>query len=277
MTKLLSSEAVTDYRRGGFHFPLRVLSAERAAQYRANLESYENGAGGPINSNFRHKVHLLFTWANELVHNPTILDAVEDVLGPNILCWTTNFFIKEAGTPDYVAWHQDATYWGLSDDTVTTAWVALSDATEASGAMKFWPGSQDMPQIAHNDTHHEHNLLSRGQEIDVDVPEDEGVLVPLAAGEMSLHHVKLVHGSEPNRSADRRIGMAIRYISPDVAQLKGSDSAMLVRGVDDHGHFDPEPAPRADMDAAALAAHEDAVNRQLNALYDGSGRSEFRA
>jgi hypothetical protein len=277
MTKSLSPEAVEAYRRDGYLFPRRVLSSERAAYYRGCLEDYETGAGGPINSNYRHKVHLLFTWANELVHDPAILDAVEDVLGPDILCWTSNFFIKEANTDDYVSWHQDATYWGLSDDAVTTAWVAFSDATEESGAMKFWPGSHKKSQLTHRDTHHESNLLSRGQEIDVEVPDEEGVLAPLAAGEMSLHHVKLVHGSEPNRAADRRIGLAIRYISPHVAQLKGSDSAMLVRGSDSHGNFDPEPEPRADLDPAAIAAHHDAVNRQLNALYDGTGRTEFRA
>lgn len=276
MPKHLSEAQVAGYRRDGFCFPLRAMPAEQALSYRQRLEAYERGTGEPIHSNYRHKVHLLFTWANELVHHPTILDAVEDLLGPNLLCWTTNFFIKEAKTPDFVSWHQDATYWGLSSDEVITAWVAFSDAPVESGAMKFWPGSHRLEQFDHQDTFDEHNLLSRGQEITVEVPEEEGVLVPLKAGEFSLHHVKLVHGSEPNTTDDRRIGLAIRYIPTHVRQLKTEDSAMLVRGHDAHGNFAPEPEPSGDLDPAALAAHQDAVQRQLAALYSGTERREFR-
>ncbi len=276
MPKLLDDAGVARYRRDGFYFPLRAMSAEEARSYRERLEAYERTTGEPIHSNYRHKVHLLFTWANELVHHPKILDAVEDVLGPNLLCWTTNFFIKEANTPDFVSWHQDSTYWGLSSDEVVTAWVALSDAPVESGAMKFLPGSHKMEQVEHRDTFHEHNLLSRGQEIAVDVPDDKGVLVPLKAGEFSLHSVKLVHGSEPNRTNDRRIGLAIRYIPTHVRQLKTNDSAMLVRGHDEFGNFDPEPQPKGDLDEAALAAHDDAVTRQLAALYSGTDQKEFR-
>lgn len=277
MPKLLTEQQVAAFQRDGFLFPIPVMTAEEARRYRRELETYEQSNGGPISSNMRHKVHLLFTWANALVHHPKILDAIEDVLGPDILCWTSNFFIKEPGTPAFVSWHQDATYWGLSSDEVVTAWVALSDAPVESGAMKFWPGSHRMAQLPHVDTFHDNNLLSRGQELAVEVPEAEGVVVPLKAGEVSLHHVKLVHGSGPNSSGDRRIGLAIRYIAPHVRQLKTNDSAMLVRGVDRHGHFDPEPEPKADLDAAALAAHGEAVRRQLQALYDGAERQAFRS
>ncbi|MEX2632369.1 MAG: phytanoyl-CoA dioxygenase family protein [Tistlia sp.] len=276
MPKLLSQEALEQYERDGFYFPLRAMTAEAAQHYRQRLEAYERTIGSPINSNYRHKVHLLFTWANELVHHPTILDAAEDVLGPNLLCWTTNFFIKEPHTSDYVSWHQDSTYWGLSSDEVMTAWVALSDAPVESGAMKFWPGSHKHDQFEHRDTFHENNLLSRGQEIAVDVPADQGVLVPLSAGEFSLHHVKLVHGSEPNRTDDRRIGLAIRYIPTHVRQLKADDSAMLVRGVDTYNNFAAEPEPVQDLDAAALASHADAIDRQVKALYQGTDRQAFR-
>lgn len=277
MPALLSDEAVAQYHRDGFYFPVRVMSAEQAAQYRACLERYEHTLGGPISSNYRHKVHLLFTWAAQLIRHRAILDAAEDILGPNLLCWTTNFFIKEPHTGSFVSWHQDSTYWGLSSDEVMTAWVALSDAPIESGAMKFWPGSHKLEQFEHRDTFHQDNLLSRGQEIAVDVPDDAGTLVPLQAGEVSLHHVKLVHGSGPNTTADRRIGLAIRYIPTHIQQLKTRDSATLVRGVDEYGYFDPEPMPEADLDTAALAAHADAVNRQVAALYQGTDVKAFRA
>jgi ectoine hydroxylase-related dioxygenase (phytanoyl-CoA dioxygenase family) len=225
----------------------------------------------------RHKVHLLFTWANELARHPAVLDAVEDIIGPDILCWSTSFFIKEAHSPSFVSWHQDATYWGLSTTDVITAWIALSDVPMASGPMKFWPGSHLRNQLEHRDTFDNDNLLSRGQEIAVEVPAGEGVDVPLTAGEISLHHVLLAHASGPNTTADRRIGLAVRYIPPHVRQLKVRDSATLVRGRDTHGNFDLEPAPRADLDAAALAAHQDAVDRSVRALYAGTDKREFRA
>ena len=128
MTKRLSAEAVAQYRRDGFHFPLRVLSTEEARSYRDRLEAAERAAGGPLAGDRRHKVHLLYTWANQLARHPAILDAVEDVIGPDILCWSTTFFTKEAQSPSFVSWHQDATYWGLSTDDVITAWVAFADA-----------------------------------------------------------------------------------------------------------------------------------------------------
>lgn len=273
MPKLLTADQVSGYRRDGFHFPVRAISVAEARAYRDRLEEQERALGGPLTGSMRHKVHLLFTWANELARHPKILDAVEDVIGPDILCWSTTFFTKEANSPSFVSWHQDATYWGLSTDDVITAWVAFADAPVESGAMKFWPGSHLKNQLEHRDTFAADNLLTRGQEIAVEVPAAEGVDVTLKAGEMSLHHVLLVHGSGPNTTGDRRIGYAIRYIPPHVRQLKVRDSAMLVRGRDSHGNFDPH----ADLDAAALAAHRDAVERSAKALYAGTNRTQFRA
>ena len=277
MARRLTADEVLRYRRDGFHFPMRVLSPEEARTCRDHLEAHERATGGPIAGDMRHKVHLLFTWANELARHPAILDAVEDIIGPDILCWSSTFFIKEARSPSFVSWHQDATYWGLSTDEVVTAWVAFADAPVESGAMRFWPGSHLRKQLEHRDTFDENNLLSRGQEIAVDVPDGAGVDVPLKAGEMSLHHVLLAHASGPNTTDDRRIGLALRYIPPHVRQLKVRDSATLVRGHDPFGNFDPEPAPKADLDPAALATHREAVERSAKALYSGTDRTTFRA
>jgi non-haem Fe2+, alpha-ketoglutarate-dependent halogenase len=276
MPKVLTADQVSRYRSDGFHFPVPVLSPAEARSYRDRLEANERTLGGPLSGNMRQKPHLLFTWANELARHPKILDAVEDVIGPDILCWSTTFFTKEAQSPSFVSWHQDATYWGLSTNDVITAWVAFAHAPVESGAMKFWPGSHLKNQIEHRDTFAADNLLTRGQEIAVDVPPGEGVDVPLKAGEMSLHHVLLVHGSGPNTTADRRIGYAIRYIPTHVSQLKARDSAMLVRGRDRYGNFDPDPPPQRDLDEAALAAHRAAVERSAKVLYDGT-QSSFRA
>ena len=277
MHKMLSNEAVQQYRRDGYYFPVPVLSSEEAARFRRCLEQHEAQTGQPLQGNWRHKSHLLFTWADELVHHPKVLDAVEEVIGPDILCWTTNFFIKEANSPGFVSWHQDSTYWGLDPDEVITAWVAFTEVTPENGYMQFIPGSHMVAQLPHVDTFHKDNLLTRGQEIAVEVDKSKAVGIALHAGEMSLHHIKLVHGSEANRSNDRRIGLAIRYIPTYVRQTKVRDSAMLVRGADTHHHFDYEPRPRADLCEAALAAHADAIGRQVQALYQGTDKREFRA
>ncbi|MGH6665761.1 MAG: phytanoyl-CoA dioxygenase family protein [Pseudolabrys sp.] len=277
MPKSISKAAIENYRRDGFFFPLPALSADEVARCRHGLEAHEAKTGQPLQGNFRHKAHLLFTWVDALVHHPKIVDAAEDILGPNLLCWTTNFFIKEANSPGFVSWHQDAFYWGLSKDEVMTAWVALSPANLLNGCMKFVAGSQTEEHLPHVDTFHKDNLLSRGQEVAVKVDSEHTVDCILNPGEMSLHHVKLVHGSEPNRSNERRIGLAIRYIPTDVKQLKVRDSATLVRGVDRDGNFDHEPRPKRDLDDAALAAHADAVGRQVKALYSGTDKQAFRA
>jgi non-heme Fe2+,alpha-ketoglutarate-dependent halogenase len=277
MLKMLSEDALEAFRRDGYHFPVRVMPAEDAIGYRRLLQAHETKAGAPLQGKWRVKTHLLFTWADRLVHHPAILDAVEDVVGPNILCWTTNFFIKEPKSPGFVSWHQDAAYWGLEPDDVVTAWVALTDSNLLSGCMKVIPGTHAQSHIPHVDTFHENNLLTRGQEIAVDVDESKAVSLMLQPGEMSLHHIKLVHGSAPNNSDDRRIVFAIRYIPTHVRQTKQRDSAMLCRGVDTYGNFDLEPRPVRDMDEAALRAHGDAVDRKVAVLLQGSAKAELRA
>src|ERR1700741_2916413 len=213
---------------------------------------------------------MLVAWLAELVRRSSILDAVEDLHGPDLLCWTTNFFIKEAADPAFVSWHQDSTYWGLSKPEVVTAWVAFTPATEANGAMEYIPGSHKLDQIAHRDTFAKHNLLTRGQEVMVEVDRSRRRIITLRPGEMSLHHVRLVHGSPPNPSNDRRIGFAIRYIPTDVAQLAGEDSATLVRGVDTFHHFGEEPRPARDMDPAFIELHRKITERNAQILYRGT-------
>jgi non-heme Fe2+,alpha-ketoglutarate-dependent halogenase len=275
MTRLASA-AVEQYRRDGFYFPVRVMSPGEALALRGRLEAVEAEHGGRLSGEIRHKPHLLFTWLAELVRHPSILDAVEDVLGPNLLAWSASFFIKEARDSAYVSWHQDATYWGLSAPDVLTAWVAFTDATVENGAMRMVPGSHDA-QLEHRDTFVPNNLLSRGQEIAVEVDEARGVDILLRAGEMSLHHVRMVHGSPANQSDDRRIGFAIRYIPTYVRQIAGDgDSAMLVRGVDDYHHFAPEHPPASDLAPEARAHHAAVVAQSAKILYRGTGVDRFK-
>jgi non-heme Fe2+,alpha-ketoglutarate-dependent halogenase len=245
MPKSLSEHAVAAYRERGYHFPMDVLSAGEVSDFRRRLEDYEAESGGPIKGEMRHRSHVLFTWINEMIRHPKILDAMEDLLGPNILCWNTSFFIKEARDPGFVSWHQDATYWGLSSSDVATAWIAISPANRISGC---------------------------------DVDEAKAVHVELKPGQASLHHVLLFHGSEPNRSDDRRIGLAIRYIPTHLKQAVGTrDWATLVRGEDRFGHFQPEYVPKRDLEPEALAFHRQVSEEQVRVLYRGTGKTAYRA
>ena len=271
--KLLTQEAVEQYNREGWYAPVSVLSPSEASAIRGKLEAVEAEAGG-LKGPLRHKSHLLFTWLDELIRQPRILDAVEDVIGPNILCWGSSFFIKEPRNPGFVSWHQDSTYWGLDPADVITAWVAFSDSNAANGAMRVIPGTHKLDQVTHRDTFNADNLLSRGQEIEVDVDASQARMLELRAGEMSLHHVRLIHGSDPNPSDTRRIGFAIRYIPTHVRQVAGThDSATLVRGVDTEQNFALEQAPKSDMSVQAQAFHAEVTNQHANILMRSTNRA----
>ena len=272
-TKRLSRADVDAFARTGYHSPVRALTVDEALGYRRKLEQSEALVGGPLRGALRSKPHLLFPWANELIRHPAILDAVEDILGPNLLVWSSSFFIKEAKDPSFVSWHQDSTYWGLSHPDVVTAWVALSKSVAENGCMRVIPGTHLKDQLPHKDTFAENNLLTRGQEVAVDVNPDEAVDIELQPGEFSIHHVRLVHGSDPNNSEHRRIGYAIRYIPTYVRQTEGPrDCATLVRGVDDYHHFDMEIVPKADLDPEAVAYHKRVTAEAEKILYRGTDK-----
>ncbi len=271
MPKLLTKAQIDRFWADGFLAPVRVMDEDEAASYRERLEAFEAGSGGPLRGDLRHKSHLLFTWLADLVRHPRILDAVEDLYGPDLLCWSSSFFIKEQESPAFVSWHQDSTYWGLSRPDIVTAWVAFTPADASNGAMQVIPGTHKLDQVPHRDTFAKHNLLTRGQEVAVEVDEGQAVRLDLRPGEMSLHHVRLVHGSPPNTSEDRRIGYAIRYMPTTVRQLVSEDSATLVRGVDRYGHFAPEPRPTADLEPEMVALHKRITERNAQILYRGTG------
>ena len=275
MPRILTQQQIDQFWRDGCVFPIRVMPESDAAELRARLENFEAQTGEPLKGSLRHKSHLLFSWLGDLVRQEKIVDAIEDLYGPNLLCWTTNFFIKEANNPAFVSWHQDSTYWGLDKPDVVTAWIALTPSNKANGAMGFIPGTHTGEQIPHRDTFAQNNLLTRGQEVAVEVDESQAVTIELSPGEMSLHHVRLVHGSPPNPSDDRRIGFAIRYIPTTVAQVAGDDSATLVRGADEFHHFAPEPRPSSDMDPAFVALHAQITERNAQILYRGTAVKSY--
>jgi non-heme Fe2+,alpha-ketoglutarate-dependent halogenase len=267
MAKLLTPEQSENYRRDGFVSPVTVMSNAQALAYRHALEETE-AKHGPMH--YVSKPYLLLRLADELVHHGTILDAIEDIIGPNILLWDSTFIIKEPGDGKYVSWHQDLTYWGLEPDDVVSIWLALSPATPQSGCMRMIPGSHRVGRMEHVPTFAPGNVLSRGQTIDVELDERQAVDAALQPGQMSMHHGWTFHASHPNRSGDRRIGLNMNLAAPNVRQSKfEGDSAMLLRGEDYHGHFAPEPRPKQDFEDEAKAL-QGAINARRG--LDPTGR-----
>lgn len=277
MPKFLTHDQIQQFKDLGYVSKLRVIDAKQTQAIRELLEDFEKRQGSPLHGSQRHKTHLLFPWLNDLVRETKIVDAIEDLYGHNILCWTTNFFIKEANDPGFVSWHQDSTYWGLSSPDVVTAWIALSPSNKSNGAMAVIPGSHAMEQIPHRDTYSKNNLLTRGQEVAVEVDEGESVTLELEPGEMSLHHVRIIHGSPPNNSDTRRIGFAIRYIPTYVKQVEGDDSATLVRGEDTFKTFAHEPRAIQEMEPAFVKLHQEITEKSAKILYKGTKVDSYDA
>jgi non-heme Fe2+,alpha-ketoglutarate-dependent halogenase len=269
----LSADEVAAYQQRGVLYPRPAIGAAAAQGMLEKFEALEQKEGGRVSKRTNHKPHLLLTWLADLVRHPTILDQVESLLGPNLLCWASDFFSKSPDDGMRVTWHQDSTYWGLSKPDIVTAWVAFTPSTVESGCLRVVPGSHLKDQLPHGDTFASDNMLSRGQEIKVAVDERDAVDVVLQPGQMSLHHVRLIHGSEPNRADHRRIGFAIRYLPTYVRQTSGTrDTAMLVRGRDDYGNFDHEPAPASDFHPDAVAYHAKSYDDTTRILYAGAAK-----
>jgi ectoine hydroxylase-related dioxygenase (phytanoyl-CoA dioxygenase family) len=257
------------YDRDGFVVPIDIVSAAEAQALRADIEAAEAElAGDPERLRLFHTYpDRLLPSVDRLIRHENLISAAAAVLGPDLLVYSAQLFIKEAGSPKIVSWHQDLTYWGLDDAEETTCWFAFSPATTQSGCMKFVPGSHRQNIVAHVDTYAENNLLSRGQEIAVDVREEDGVAAELQPGQASMHHGHLFHASGPNTSDDRRIGAAIRYIKPSMKQKTGDRPLVtLVSGVDRFGHFTLAPSPRgrlSDEDFAMCRQDADLKKRLL--------------
>lgn len=251
------------YWKDGYLFPLQVVSSVQAKSWRAELEALEakwldNGLPLPLNTYKRVNAQCVMPLACDIGLCPAILDVVEGVLGPDIMLYSTEFFIKEPHTTHIVTMHQDLTYWGMGEiDGLVTAWLALSDVTTQTGCMDFVQGSHKNPILPHEDSFDENNLLSRGQEIMVDVADEDKAAVELMPGQLSLHHGLTIHGSGPNAGADRRIGVAIRYVSPHIKKQSGGlDYAIPARGDCLGGNFKTYTAPRQNFDPDALEIYD---------------------
>jgi non-haem Fe2+, alpha-ketoglutarate-dependent halogenase len=240
----LSSNQLKQYKDEGFVSPINIFSKEKAEEIRNEIELIENKIPGELEKSGRYNVHLISPLLDEVTHNSKILDSVQSLIGENILVCGTTLFIKNPNEKGFVSYHQDAKYIGLEPHNWVTAWVAITDSNEENGCMRMWSGSHKDNLKDHDQKFNEGNLLTRGQTVK-NVPKEETTPLVLEAGQMSLHHPTIVHGSELNKSNDRRIGFVIQsYIGPNVKQVLGKNSVQLARGVDEFNYHEKIGRPK---------------------------------
>lgn len=266
----MPAEWTACYEANGYFFPIQVFTESEGATYRSAYFEYiaqkneELKALAP-REHYRvlSETHAALPWVYAIAAHTAVLDVVEQLIGPNILIWSSRWFSKMPGDKTYVSWHQDATYWGLSPLRVATAWVALSESIPENGCMRVIPETHKMALLPQIETYSPDNALTRGQEIAVEVDEKRAVDIVLRPGQMSLHHVLIVHGSKANTLDKPRIGIAIRYIAPEVKQDGQRSVAMLVRGEDHYGNFDLIEAPVSGRANSSETIQADAVHRMM--------------
>jgi non-haem Fe2+, alpha-ketoglutarate-dependent halogenase len=263
--KALTKAQVDSFHYDGFFFPVPALTQDEVATCLAGLHRLESDLGSPVaeaDVKWRSHAYAHSPWFNDLIRHPRILDAIEDVIGPNILVWTSTFFIKEPHSPTYAAWHQDGAYFGLEPREQVCAWVALTDATREAGCMEHL-SSSGAPREHHHAALGLANSINRaGQTIMDNFDQSNPTAMALPTGSFSLHHEFAVHRSAPNNASHRRVGIGLNYI-PTHVRVDGPVRccAMLVRGEDTYGHFDLIDPPAAERDAAALAVHQRVSDR----------------
>lgn len=274
---MLAQTIQSEFDQLGYYYPIQALTAEQAQDYGQRIAALSEsdqasvlGYRGQLNY-----LHVVCPYVDEIIRNPVVLDAIESLLGPNILVWGVSLFLKPPRSPGYVSWHQDLTYWGLSNDREVSAWFALGPVTRENGCMRFIPGSHRAGQINHRNTVNKSNILTCGQHADTDIDESSAIYAELDAGQVSLHHGYLLHASGPNTTDQPRIGLAVNYLSTTVRQsVAKTDFAMLVRGEDRFNHFQHLPQPKDELDEGGMSWHRKIIATHNETLYDGADNTD---
>ena len=253
MPKVLTEAQIARYAEDGFLFPVDVCSAADAAALHARFEDLERALGEEPQIRYRVKAHLPFPWLCELVGHPRLLDAVEDLIGPDILCWGASFFTKKANDGRFISWHTDSFFYAFDPAETLTAWFSFNDSTVESGCVRYIPGSHRIPAV-HDFKPDPDNLAGEGPTVR-DVDESKAVNAVLRAGQVVFHHESVVHSSQPNRAHHPRVGLSIHYCAPHVRETRfDGATAMLLRGEDTLGYWAPDPTPKQDFDPDCIQA-----------------------
>ena len=268
----LTSNQLKQYKVEGFVSPIDIFSKDKARVIRDEIELIEKKIPGELDESGRYNAHLISPLLDEVTHNSKILDAVQSLIGENILVCGTTLFIKNPNEKGFVSYHQDAKYIGLEPHNWVTAWIAVTDTNEENGCMRMWSGSHKDNLKEHDQKFNEGNLLTRGQTVK-NVPKQKTTPLILEAGQMSLHHPTVVHGSDLNKSNDRRIGFVIQsYIGTNVRQVLGKNSVQLARGVDEFNYHEKIGRPQNLLDIKDIKLKKQENNNLQEIFYKGSDK-----
>ena len=266
----LSDTEVSDFYSLGYHPATRVMSESQAGEYRARFESFEHRYPNDV-IKLDQKANMLCPWIDEMVRVPGLLDPLEDLVGPDILCWGTSLRLKEADGKTFAGWHQDTAYADVKPIVVICA-LALSPCTRESGCIRVIPESHEWELLPHRENFGTDSLLTREQTIEATLDESEAVDLELAPGEVAFFNNAICHSSAPNRTDERRILFLIEMVPTKSYQDFPRESATLVRGVDEYHHFDIDVRPDSEMSVAALQAWRERVAVQAEVLFRGASR-----
>jgi ectoine hydroxylase-related dioxygenase (phytanoyl-CoA dioxygenase family) len=264
--KILTEAQVAAFQRDGCLSPVRAMSAARARHYRERFEALE-GRVADIKK-MKTKSHLLCPWVLEIAEDPHILDIFEDLIGPNLRCWSMAWRVKKADGETFAGWHQDA-YYGSAVPVVLGA-LALSECGSRQGCLRGIPGSHKWGILRHEETDDPRSILARGQYIGEPFDESAAVDFELSPGEMVMFDNSLVHGSATNHGPDRRFLLLVEMLPTWARPPKMRQPAMLVRGVDAYGSFDDEPRPDGEYSETALANWGRVVGARARLLFEDS-------
>ena len=268
----LARNQLKQYENEGFVSPINIFTKKKAKEIRNEIELIENKIPGELEKSGRYNAHLISPLLDEVTHNSKILDAVESIIGKNILVCGTTLFVKNPNEKGFVSYHQDAKYIGLEPYNWVTAWVAITDSNENNGCMRMWSGSHEDNLKEHDQNFNEGNLLTRGQTVR-NVPKEKTTPLILKAGQMSLHHPTVVHGSDLNKSDDRRIGFVIQsYIGTNVKQILGKNSVQIARGIDEFNYHKKIERPKSLLNKNDLITKKKENDNLQDIFYKGSSK-----
>ena len=268
----LTSDQINDYNNNGYLAPINVLTKNEASEVRAEIEKIEKLWPNELDGLGRNYVHMISPVFDKVCHSTKILDAVESIIGKNILVGGTTLFIKEPDNRGFVSWHQDAKYIGFEPHNWVTAWLAITDANEKNGCMRMCPGTHKKKIKEHKDTFNKNNLLTRGQTVQ-NIQLKDTVPNELKAGQLSLHHPMIVHGSGLNKSNSRRIGFVIQsYIGTNVDQVLGKMYVQLARGKDSFNYHENVTRPVELMNEKDILLRKKANDELSKIFYSGSNK-----
>lgn len=220
----LSKEEIAQYYEDGLVIPSSYRLSESTLQhiddlYQKLLE--ENQHNADFSADFILGPHLDASGAYgvkgdpawlEFVRIPEILDMVEQLIGTDFILWGVTIFGKPAKIGKATPWHQDGDYYPIEPLETCTVWISLDGSTRDQGCMRYIPGSHKNHSVySHHFEHRDDYTLAQvidDDQVDLSLARD----IVLEPGQISLHDVYLVHGSEPNLSDKRRMGLVLRIM-----------------------------------------------------------------